>query len=650
MERQVLKAACEFQNVCAGNGMSFTPRIVSGNTQRSSDSLPAGLGQILINRGVKEPSALELADALRTDSGADLADVLTGHGLASTEEIAEARAAEFGLGYLDLDREPPDPALVHSADVETCVQYQILPWRRIGSITAYATAQPSQAAEAMGKLAPSTGLAFCVVTSADSLDRALIRQFDADLAKRAIECTPPEVSVRSMDGARQGMLIALLAGGSASLMAPENFLAAIGMLLLFMTFSTTLIRLASLLASRPAEPFTRDDRAFTLSDRRPLPKFSVLIPLYDEPSMIGRIVEGLEQTDYPRELLDVKLLLERRDEATIDAVSKADLPPWITPIILPDGKPHTKPRALNLAMDFCDGEVVGVLDAEDRPDSGQFRAVAEHLRNAPPETACVQCQLAYFNASENWITKCFQIEYAIWFDVLLRGWERMGLPIPLGGTSVYFRRRALRELGGWDAHNVTEDADLGIRLARSGMKCAVLTSTTHEEANCRFVPWIRQRSRWLKGYMLTWLSHMRRPRQLWRDLGPAGFAGFQILFLGGVASYLAMPLFWVALAMSALFGQSVYGEAMPTWALITLTIALVGGQAVMLTAAALALKRRRSLELLVWVPTLLVYWTMGAIAAWKAVFELGVAPYYWDKTRHGITRFRTNTASDGNDG
>jgi cellulose synthase/poly-beta-1,6-N-acetylglucosamine synthase-like glycosyltransferase len=250
----------------------------------------------------------------------------------------------------------------------------------------------------------------------------------------------------------------------------------------------------------------------------------------------------------------------------------------------------------------------------------------------------VQCQLSYYTATENWITRCFQIEYAIWFEVLLSGFQRLGLPIPLGGTSVYFRRAALERLGGWDAHNVTEDADLGMRLARRGMRCAVLRSVTQEEANCRAGPWIRQRSRWLKGYLLTWLSHMRAPGRLWRELGLRGFLGLNVLFLGAAATYLAMPLFWIAAIGGALTGGTIWGEAMPGWALWPLGISLAVGQAVMLGCAALAMVRRGTPGLLVWVPTLPFYWTLGAVAAWKAVFEIVWAPYYWDKTMHGISR------------
>ncbi|MEM1300431.1 MAG: glycosyltransferase family 2 protein, partial [Pseudomonadota bacterium] len=373
-------------------------------------------------------------------------------------------------------------------------------------------------------------------------------------------------------------------------------------------------------------------------DTPDLPVISIMVPLFREAGMIRPLLVALGRLDYPRDRLDVKLVVEAADTATRVALAKAALPAWCSLVVVPEGRPRTKPRALNYALALCRGSLVGILDAEDCPAPGQLRTVAEAFAAAPPEVGCVQCQLSYHNARENWISRCFHLEYAIWFDVLLRGWERLGLPVPLGGTSVYFRRDALVESGAWDAHNVTEDADLGMRLHRHGWRTRLIDSTTLEEANARAWPWIRQRSRWLKGYLLTWLSHMRAPRMLWRDLGPKGFLAINFLLLGGAASYLAMPLFWVAVVAWLVTGDSLWGRVVPDGALWPLYTSLAVGQAIMLATAALAMHRRRALDLLLWVVTLPLYWSLGALAAWKAIAELLVAPYYWDKTRHGVSR------------
>ncbi len=555
------------------------------------------LGRILRDRGALLAVDLDRALAEQRLSGARLGDVLAAGGWTPPGEIAAALAEQWGLGATDLGREPPQPTAGDAQSLDTYLRHAVVPWRRIGKIEVLTTSEPAGAAAALAELAPAHGMAFVTVAPRPAVDQALLDRFGPELADRAALRTPAELSVRTLWHARVAALSVLATLAAATILAPGPALAVAGLLLLALNGATTLTRAAALLASRQRDgPAPPAEGAVPLADRRGLPRISLLVPLYREAAMLGPLIRALERIDYPRALMDVKLLLEADDaetRAAVAAVADAGrLPGWIRPLVLPPGEPRTKPRAMNLALDFCEGEIVGILDAEDRPDPGQLRAVAETLRGAPPQVACVQCQLTYFNARENWISRCFQIEYAIWFDVLLRGFQRLGLPIPLGGTSVYFRRSALRDLGGWDAHNVTEDADLGMRLARRGLRTAVIRSTTEEEANCRVLPWIRQRSRWLKGYLLTWLCHMREPRRLWRELGPVGFLGLNVLFLGGAVTYLAMPLFWAALATTLLTGQSVFGDRLPGWATLTLGASLATGQAVMLACAVVALRRR----------------------------------------------------------
>ncbi len=602
------------------------------------------LGKILCDRGVLADADLDRALAEQMAVGGRLGEVLTARGLARPDDVASALAEQWGLGAANLKHEPPDPTAGDPAALDIYLKHSIVPWRRLGWLDIFATSEPAAASAALDRLGKP--LALVTVAPRQAVDQALLDRFGPKLSERAALRTPHELSVRTIGTARVLTVIALAGLALALAVSAELVLGAIGMLLLVVSGTTTVTRLAALAASRRRSRQEPPPGTVALAERRPLPRISLLVPLYDEPRMVPQLVAALERIDYPRPLMDVKLLLEERDAVTRGAVMAADLPPWIQPLVLPPGGPRTKPRALNLALDFCDGEIVGILDAEDRPDPGQFQAVAGHLRAAPSEVACVQCQLAWFNARENWITRCFQIEYGIWFDVLLRGFQSLGLPIPLGGTSVYFRRSALRDLDGWDAHNVTEDADLGMRLARRGLRTEVISSTTEEEANLRVTPWIRQRSRWLKGYLLTWLVHMRSPRRLWRELGAVGFLGLNVLLLGGAVSYLMTPLFWVAMVFTALGGPSIHGDALPHWALVTLIATLWGGQAVMLGCAVLALRRRGELRLLRWVLCLLPYWTLGAIAAWKAVFELIFAPYYWDKTRHGVSRMAPKEPSE----
>jgi hypothetical protein len=462
------------------------------------------LGEILVGQQRLEPARLAEALERQPASGRRLGQVLVAQGWASGGAVAGALAEQWGLERADLETDPPEGGLVEPALAELYLAYRILPWRRVGALTVFVTDRPDRAEEALAAVgAPGGALA---VTWTRQLDAALGRMLGRPLARRAMSRTPLAESVRGLFSARLAAALTVAALAGLIVQGGSIGLAVVLGTLLIVNTGTTALRLLALVSGLRREAAAGESEApgtVDLAARRQLPVITLLVPLFREAGMVGEITRALAALDYPRELLDVKLLLEEEDAETRAAVAAADLPGWIAPLVVPDGQPRTKPRAMNYALDFAEGEVVGILDAEDRPAPDQLRRVAEALRAAPPEVACVQCQLAYYNATENWITRCFQIEYAIWFDVLLRGFRRLGLPIPLGGTSVYFRRSALERLGGWDAHNVTEDADLGMRLARRGMRSAVLGSVTEEEANCRVGPWIRQRSRWLKGYLLT---------------------------------------------------------------------------------------------------------------------------------------------------
>ncbi|MEL6476983.1 MAG: glycosyltransferase [Pseudomonadota bacterium] len=599
----------------------------------------APLGSILTDMGALSEEDLSKALSRQVTTGRRLGDVLKACNAVDEQALTAAVAQQWNVGTINPEIDPPDPALVNPEHLDRYLTHRILPWRSLGGITTYAIVEPSRAGDALAALAPDAPFAFFALLEPKAFDAAISRLLPGPLDERAATRTPEPYSVRGLTRLRFGiglilssLALAMIFGGPCAI--------AIGLIVLFLiNAGTTLLRLLALIAGRRHQlesgPLVG---TIDLAGKRAPPKITVLVPLFREAEMVGGLVSALERLDYPRELTEVILLLEQSDWETCEAVARADLPGWIRPMVVPDGHPRTKPRALNYALDHSDGEIVGILDAEDRPAPDQLTRVAAQLRSAPTEIACVQCQLSYFNARENWISRSFQIEYSIWFEVLLRGFQALRLPIPLGGTSVYFRRSSLRAVGGWDAHNVTEDADLGMRLARAGLRCAIDGSVTEEEANCRIWPWVRQRSRWLKGYLLTWLSHMRAPGRLWRDLGPRGFIALNLLFLGAATTYLAIPLFWIAVIGWALSGETIWSSAIPGWAIWPAGISLAIGQAVMLSCAALAMIRRGALDLLIWVPLLPLYWTLGALAAWKAVIECVVAPFYWDKTRHGVTR------------
>ena len=366
-----------------------------------------------------------------------------------------------------------------------------------------------------------------------------------------------------------------------------------------------------------------------------LPVVSIIVALYREGDIAPRLVRRLARLDYPDDLLDVILAVESDDQVTLEALAAAELPPWMRVIVVPEGEVKTKPRALNHALTFARGSIIGVYDAEDAPDPDQLRQVVARFHHAPAEVACLQGMLDYFNPRTNWLSRCFTIEYAGWFRLILPGIARLGLVVPLGGTTLFFRRAVLETLGGWDAHNVTEDADLGIRLARHGYRTEIIATVTEEEANCRALPWIKQRSRWIKGYMMTWAVHMRSPRLLWRQLGPRAFLGFQVMFLGTIAQFLMAPLLLSFLVVPFGLPHPLL-HALPDAVFWGMTAVYVLSELANLTIGMIGTSRTRHGLSLWWVPTMLLYFPMASLAAYRALSELVTRPFYWDKTTHGL--------------
>ncbi len=364
------------------------------------------------------------------------------------------------------------------------------------------------------------------------------------------------------------------------------------------------------------------------------PRYSLLVPLHDEAAVVGDLIAALSRIDYPADRLETLLILEQTDHSTQTAVLGRDLPANMKVVIVPDGEPRTKPRALSYAMAFATGELIVVYDAEDLPEPDQLRRAAAHLAGRPG-LGCVQARLNVINDQETWLTRQFAIEYTALFDCMLPTLEHHDLPVPLGGTSNHFPRAVLEAVGGWDPFNVTEDADLGIRLARSGYRVEVLASTTWEEAPATFRTWRNQRTRWLKGWMQTYLVHMRRPAALARDLGLLRFLGFQILMGGLILSALVHPWFYAAAGWELLAGPlAAYDHPLSGVITILGLVKLVLGYVTGVALGAIAVAGRGRRRLMLSTLGMPFYWLLISAAAYRALYQLIVAPYHWEKTQH----------------
>ncbi len=372
-------------------------------------------------------------------------------------------------------------------------------------------------------------------------------------------------------------------------------------------------------------------------DEKDLPVYTVLLPVYREPKVISRLVESISKLDYPKFKLDVKLLLEEDDFETINAVRELDFPAIFEPLVVPYGEPKTKPKACDYGLIFARGEYLTIYDAEDVPDTDQLKKVVAFFKKLPEDVICIQCALNYYNADENLLTRMFTLEYSYWFDYMLPGLDRLGLPIPLGGTSNHFRKAKLEELAGWDPFNVTEDADLGLRAYAKGYKVAVLTSTTYEEANKAIRNWIRQRSRWVKGYIQTYLVHMRHPIELIKKIGLKGFLGFQ-LFIGGTPLvFLVNPILWLIFIFWLITKSEIVRIFFPDWVMYISLFNLLFGNGIVIYMNMMSVFRRKLYTLLPFALLNPLYWILHSIAAYKALWQLITNPFYWEKTEHGIS-------------
>jgi cellulose synthase/poly-beta-1,6-N-acetylglucosamine synthase-like glycosyltransferase len=379
-----------------------------------------------------------------------------------------------------------------------------------------------------------------------------------------------------------------------------------------------------------------DEEALSVANED-LPFYSVLIPAYREAAVITEIIDNLARLNYPTSRLEILLLVEADDEETLEALVASEAGPPFKLIVIPPAEPRTKPKALNYGLTMARGDLVAVYDAEDHPDPLQLRRAAVALSRCGPEVACMQGKLTYGNAEQNFITKWFFVEYVMWYSFFLPGLSTLNAPIPLGGTSNHFRRSTLRSLGGWDPYNVTEDCDLGIRMFREGCTIKILESTTIEEANSDFVNWVKQRSRWYKGYLQTFLIHLRSPRETVRDMGWKGtmhlcaFVGgtpilaiFNPLFWGmTVVWFLAHPSF-----IQEVFPAPVYYVSLFSWAFGNVLLVYL----TMLTARHTGVNST-------FLPAMLVpfYWVMMSVAGLKAIWQLVVTPSFWEKTTHGLS-------------
>ncbi|WP_322514528.1 glycosyltransferase [Rhodopseudomonas palustris] len=586
-------------------------------------------------RGVLAPDLLQAARRRAQELGIGADQVLIRWGMIDEATYLQRLARHLRIAREDFARVDRGDTPLHDDQMRFAATSGVMPLRRNGELV-WAMAPRRVAARTLCEVLhdhPSLRGRFRVATHGamqqflQQTGRGLAQHASLGLQRRypALAVTPCDGKIRwrarlrrAAGGALLAAALPLLCAGDSGVIPALLFLGFIGLRLT-----------ASLLPRQPA----------ARSPRRPdqeLPIYTAIAALYREASSVASLVEAIEALDYPHEKLDIILVVEPDDLATRAAIARLGPRPHLRVLIAPAVGPKTKPKALNYALPFVRGGMVTVFDAEDRPEPGQLRAALDAFARGGPKIGCVQAGLCVDNITHSWLSRLFLAEYAGQFEAVLPGLTRLGLPLPLGGSSNHFRTDVLRAVGGWDAYNVTEDADLGFRLARFGYTAISFDSRTFEEAPIGLAAWLGQRTRWMKGWMQTWCVHMRRPRLFWRDAGWRGMLALNLFVGGGVLSALIHPLLLLDLAAagwSLASGGPAVSAGLPAWLHgPTIAAGYIGSALV----AAIGLRRTGRLREWPWLLLMPLYWICLSVAAWRALGELVWKPHHWQKTEHGV--------------
>jgi glycosyltransferase XagB len=603
------------------------------------------LGDLFAARNIITLPQLDEAVHLAETWNVRLTDAVLSRDWTPPENIYRGLAFYYDLPFVDLINDAPDVRLLRAEDADFYARWLIMPWRRReeGRLV-IATAAPGPETVLMARQRWGAQIDF-VVASKFGVVWAVQAAFDRALSHRAVfelAELDPAMSARQVFTPGQIVVgfvfLTVVMGGLA--FAPLATLIALNVAMGLFYLGSFIFKgiLVSVGGGRAIEKDMSIEVAARALRDDELPVFTVLVPMFREPEMLPRLAQALRARDYPLGKLDIKIVLEAEDETTIQVAQTLGLEGVFEIIRVPPSQPQTKLKACNFALRFARGEYLVVYDAEDRPEPDQLRKVVEAFRRSSPNTACLQCRLSYYNANENWLTRMFTLDYALWFDLVLPGLERLNVPIPLGGSSNHFKIDVLRELHAWDPFNVTEDADLGIRLTQKGYRVGVVDSTTFEEASCRTGQWMGQRTRWIKGYMQTFLVHTRRPLHMLRTIGLTGFLGF-VFFIGGtVLTGILNPIFWV-LYLTWLVTISVSDDPLFPQILLFLSLFnLLAGNGAFIFLSMVAPIRRGWLGLIPCSLTVIGYWALISIAAYRALWQLLRRPFHWEKTQHGLSR------------
>lgn len=580
-------------------------------------------------------------------------------------------AKKFSMPFLDFSHvkqlyaEEQRSKLITVLPYAIISKYKVIPLEVKGQIMYLAVDNPldGKVLVAIKYLFGQYKLNLCVV-STKSIDWAIDNIYNEIHKKNAMldlyNRTPNQSAYRVLLPKQKFFIIGVIAALIAAIAIDSvvTFMAlfsAISILYFIVNPIKLYISIRGFKGGRAPTRITRGEMLWTRDED--LPMYTVLIPVFKEAGVLAQNLRNMYRLNYPRNKLDIKILMEEKDQETINEATALGLfgghpKKWVEgipcaeyqeflklfdPIIIPSAKVTTKPRACNYGLLRAKGELCVIYDAEDEPDPDQLKKAAIIFLRLPEDVVCLQSKLNFYNSDESIITKWFSIEYANWYEFYLQGLDWIEAPIPLGGTSNHFRKKGLDQLGRWDPYNVTEDADIGIRLARKKLKTEMIDTYTYEEAPINAKCWVLQRSRWFKGHLQTYLVHMREPKKLYEELGADKFLKLQLTFGTSVFIPLANPILWVLLAATWV-APMMFAWLIPSYLQPLCLFNLVVGNSsyiAIYVVACIKLKKNRYIPYALAMPA---YWALHSFAAWRGVIQLIRKPFHWDKTSHGVSK------------
>ncbi len=602
------------------------------------------IGNYLLLDGLITRSQLNNALDFARNTGVRIGKALVNRGYITDNQLYQYLAKQTSLPFYDLETVEIDKELAQSIPPKTARELGILPIQDSGDQVVMGMVDPfnsealTTAKELLGK--EINPVLITENNLVESLENLYSQEYLAQSTSELLERTPEDSAYKVLNmGQKISMILFLLISVAWIWFNFTSYIIVINALstIFYITFSSYRFNLVYRALSNTMEVIVTPDELQALDDRD-LPVYTILVPVYKEAEVLPDLLEALKKLDYPTTKLDIQVLMEQDDLETIGAFNLWNPPSHFHGTVVPYGEPKTKPKACNYGLIHARGDYVVIFDAEDIPQTDQLKKIIVAFSKSAPEIVCIQSKLNYYNSEQNLLTRWFTVEYSMWFDLFLPGLSASSAPIPLGGTSNHFKKDVLVEIGAWDPYNVTEDADLGMRLFKRGYKTAIVDSTTFEEANSQIHNWIRQRSRWIKGYIQTWLVHMRQPLRLIREIGIKGFFSFQFVIGGTFFSTLANPIYWLLTTLWFLLEWEFIQTIFPGIIFFLGAVCLyVGNFAFTYMNVAGALRRGQySLVKVALISP--IYWALASVAAWVGLIQLFYKPHFWEKTKHGLMK------------